>query len=119
MEKLTEQGSGDAPGTIRERRAYWSGHVRQWRSSGLRQKEYCIREGISIERFGSWKRRLDREETEEVGSLVAVPSGVVSAALHAGRPTIKVVVNERYGVEIPEGFSPVTLKEVLHIIDCL
>ena len=76
-----------------ERREYWTGQVRQWRESGLTQREYCKREGTSIERFGAWKRRLDRENQSETRGLVAVPSKVVKDkrgrfyfSLFLGRP---------------------------------
>jgi len=99
------------------RREYWSGHVQQWRSSGLTQKEYCNKEGISLERLGTWKRRLDREERS--GALVAVPSRIVSSALHAAGPVLRLVVDERYRVEIPDAFSAVTLEKVLRVLDRL
>ena len=84
----------------------------------MTQKEYCLREGISLERLGTWKRRLDREDRKKSGALVAVPSKIVSSALHA-HPEIKLVVDERYRVEIPDAFSPVTLETVLHILNRL
>lgn len=97
---------------------HWIEEVRRWRNSGLTQKEYCIREDISLERLGTWKRRLDREGQMQSGALVAVPSRIVTSALHAG-PAIKLVVDERYRVEIPDAFSPVTLETVLHVLNRL
>lgn len=116
MKEVTEQAGSKATQTPMERREYWSGHVQQWRDSGLTQKEYCSREGISLERFGSWKRRLDREHP---GALVAVPSKTVSSALSTSGTMLRLVVNERYRVEIPDAFSPVTLQTVLHVLDRL
>ncbi len=100
-----------------ERRKYWSDRVQQWRDSGLTQKEYCEREGLSLERLGSWKRRLDRE-AQVGGEIVAVPSGIVSSALFAVRG-LGLVVNERYRVEIPDTFSPSTLESVLQVLNRL
>ena len=101
-----------------ERRKYWTGQVRQWRESGLTQREYCKREGTSIERFGAWKRRLDRENQSETRGLVAIPSKVVSSAFTAG-PALGLVVDERYRVEIPDAFSPSTLEAVLQVLSRL
>ena len=118
MEKITEQARSDAARDLIARRQYWTDQVKQWRSSSLTQKQYCSKEGISLERFGAWKRRLDREGQKQTGALIAVPSRIVSSALHnAG--TLKLVVNERYRVEIPDAFSPVTLETVLHILNRL
>lgn len=118
MEKTAEEAKGDAPRDVEARRQYWSGQVQKWRDSGLTQKEYCIREGISLERLGAWKRRLDREGKRHNGALVAVPSRIVSAALHT-YPAIKLVVKNRYRVEIPDEFSPATLETVLQVLDRL
>lgn len=118
MEKETESAKSETTRNLIARRQYWSGQVDQWRSSGLTQKEYCSKQGISLERFGTWKRRLDRESQKQPGALVAVPSRIVTSALHTPC-TLKLVVNERYRVEIPDAFSPVTLETVLHVLNRL
>lgn len=102
---------------VSERRRYWSEQVERWRGSGLTQKGYCKEEGISLQRFGRWKRRLEREG--QSGALVAVPSGTVSSALFGGRRTIGLVVNGRYRVEVPDAFSPSTLEAVLQVLNRL
>ena len=119
MEGTRSETTGEGFFDRAERRGYWIGQVERWRSSGLTQKEYCKGEGISLERLGSWKRRLDREEQLQRGSMVAVPSRIVSSALGEWTATLKVVVGERYRVEIPEAFNPVTLETVLRVLDRL
>ena len=98
-------------------RDYWSGEVERWRSSGLTQKEYCSKEGLSLERFGTWKRRLDREDNS--GTLVAVPTGIVSSALRTSHRMLSLVVDERYRIEIPDAFTPGTLQNVLEVLSRL
>jgi hypothetical protein len=100
-------------------REYWSGEVQQWRGSGLTQKEYCKQKGISCERFGAWKRRLEREGQNHSGAIVAIPSETVSSALLTMRPTLRLVVKERYKVEIPDSFSPAMLEAVLQVLNRL
>ena len=98
-----------------ERRKYWTGQVERWKESGLTQREYCKNEGLSIERFGAWKRRLDSEGKVEAGSLVAVPPKIVSSALFTA-PALRLVVDERYRLEIPDSFSSSTLEAVLQVL---
>lgn len=111
-----EQHTGNTQQYRSERRQYWASQVQQWRGSGLTQKEYCIKEGLSLERFGSWKRRLEREHQDGARSLVAVPPQIVSSALFTARPALGLVVDERYRVEIPDAFSPSTLEAVLQVL---
>ncbi len=102
-----------------ERRQYWEAQVQRWRASGLTQREFCKKEDLSIERFGAWKRRLDRENQGESEGLVAVPPKIVSSALFTVRPALGLVVDERYRVEIPDAFSPSTLAAVLQVLSRL
>ncbi len=118
MKKVKQGTEGEWP-RVRAAREYWSGEVQQWRGSGLTQKGYCNKGGISHERFGAWKRRLERENKDRSGAVVAIPSETVSAALLTMRPTLGLVVNERYRVEIPDSFSPATLEAVLQVLNRL
>ena len=104
---------------VRAAREYWSGEVQQWLGSGVTQKEYCKQKGISYERFSAWKRRLERKNKDRSGAVVAIPSETVSAALFTVRPTLGLVVKERYRVEIPDSFSPATLEAVLQVLNRL
>jgi hypothetical protein len=98
-----------------ERHQYWTNQVQQWRKSGLTQKGYCIKEDISLERFGSWKRRLDMAKQNGARGFVTVPAKTVSSALLT-RAALGLVVDERYRVEIHDAFSPSTLEAVLQVL---
>ena len=41
-------------------RALWRGHFEAWRLSGLTQREYCERHGVSLKSFGNWRGQLKR-----------------------------------------------------------
>lgn len=47
-------------------RAAWRCHFEVWRLSGLTQRDYCDRHGLSLKSFGNWKAQLKREDA--VGS---------------------------------------------------
>lgn len=117
MEKVMGQVKSDVPRDLTACRQYWEEQVRQWRVSGFTQKEYCGKGEISLERFGTWKRRFDREGQSQTGNLVAIPSRIVTSALHVS--PLKLVVKERYRLEIPDAFSPATLETVIHILNRL
>lgn len=115
MEGIREKAESGTAKDIVARRRYWNEQVERWRSSGLTQKEYCGKEGISLERFGAWKRRIDRKEQN--GTLVAIPSRITFSALRTA--ALRLEVNDRYRIEIPDAFSPVTLETVLQVLNRL
>jgi hypothetical protein len=117
--KKVKQGIKREWPRVRAAREYWGREVQQWRGSGLTQKEYCNKKGISVERFGAWKRRLEREAQSRRGGIVAIPSGIVSSALLTKRSTLGLVVKENYRIEIPDSFSPETLEAILQVLSRL
>jgi hypothetical protein len=44
--------------TRAQRKVRWSRHVEGWKKSGLTQRGYCEREGISYDTFKRWRRGL-------------------------------------------------------------
>lgn len=42
--------------------ALWEKRVGSWRSSGLSQRAWCLRHGISPQTFGYWCRRLSSRD---------------------------------------------------------
>jgi hypothetical protein len=42
--------------------ALWEKRVGSWRSSGLSQRVWCLRHGISPQTFGYWCRRLSSRD---------------------------------------------------------
>lgn len=49
--------------------AYWREHCHGWEMSGLSQRAYCEREGLSYSSFGYW-----RQQTRQAAGLVALPT---------------------------------------------
>ena len=43
-------------------RAFWRSHFEVWKLSGLTQREYCERHGLSLKSFGNWRGQLKRED---------------------------------------------------------
>jgi transposase len=43
-------------------RAFWRSHFEVWALSGLTQREYCERHGLSLKNFGNWRAQLKRED---------------------------------------------------------
>jgi hypothetical protein len=43
-------------------RAFWRSHFEVWELSGLTQREYREKHGLSLKNFGNWSAQLKRED---------------------------------------------------------
>lgn len=93
-----------------EKRKFWKQHYLCWQESGLNQSEYCRRNNLSHHQWGYWKKRFVKTEctTEFVPLALSQSFGGI-----ADRSPIKLIIDERYKIEIERGFDPVTLKILL------
>jgi hypothetical protein len=84
----------------------WEDHLREWRSSGLSQAEYCRRNGLSVKSFGYHKRT----HASTAVSLIEVPMPVRSGPLHLH-------IGQLYRIEIERGFDAQTLHQILLVLE--
>lgn len=47
--------------------------IQKWRESGLRKKEYCKQQGITISAFGYWITRINQSKGKGFVSLISAP----------------------------------------------
>jgi hypothetical protein len=53
-----------------KRRAYWEKNVCDWKQSGLTQKDYCKREGLTYGSFKNWRSQLIDKAFPQTPSFV-------------------------------------------------
>lgn len=94
-------------------RQFWEGHVRKWRDSTLTQAEYCRQNNLNPRSLTHWKGEITRtcEEIRFVPVPFAGPLPMKTGT------AIKLAINEKYMVEVPDGFTPSTLKQVLQVLE--
>jgi len=101
-----------------QRRSYktrpiWESHIKNWKASSLTQAEYCRQNNLKEKSFTYWKRGV--QETAQAIRFVPVVYDV-KPVIKTSMP-IKVVVKDRYVIEVADGFTPDTLKEVLRVLE--
>jgi hypothetical protein len=99
-----------------KKQTFWEKHLKGWQNSSLTQVDYCRQNNLAIKSFGYWKRRLNDLAAEEIRFVPVAFDPPI--ATKPGTP-LKVAVNGRYCVEVPDGFSPDTLKKVLCVMEAL
>lgn len=96
-----------------KRRQFWQVHIEAWSLTGLSQAGYCRQNNLSANRFTYWKRKFYRETLPV--EFVRIPVEPVKAAhlFRNNEAPLRLSVDSRFTIEIPDGFTPVTLEQVL------
>jgi hypothetical protein len=92
--------------SLQEKRDFWQQQVLDWQESKLSPKEYCRRHNLSKTRFSYWSRRF------KTG-----PVPVALIQLPVQDSGLRLIVNNRYQVEIDERFSSGTLQHLLQVLE--
>jgi hypothetical protein len=120
----------------------WSAIMADYHRSGLTQAEFCRRRNISVSSFRSWLYGLrhgfptagpsesrrpapvsapaSSSPTTFIPVLVRpAESRVFTANPHVSQPPalLEIVVSERHFVRVPPGFDPVTLHQLLDVLE--
>jgi transposase len=98
----------------RQRRKFWEDHLRQWQDSGLSQTGYCRAHGLSDKSFIYWKKRIAASGLTV--SLVEVP-GFQSMPVQPPVQPLRLIVGDRYGIEIERDFDAGTLNRLLRVLE--
>lgn len=96
----------------KEKRNYWEKMLSRWQASGLSQIEFCRRNGLNRHRFQYWKRRTGKNNQTvpivELGGLSSVCTGYSPKNTGLG-----LIIDGRFRIEIPDGFNPATLEQLI------
>lgn len=104
----------------REKAEYWKGHIERWKESGRRQIEYCLENNLSRHRFTYWKCKGDKNNDKEVSRTRFIPvvtRPAIIRSLQRNTEPLKVQIDERYRIEVGEGFSEVTLTRLIKTLE--
>ncbi|HHD57294.1 MAG TPA: hypothetical protein ENK89_06430 [Desulfobulbaceae bacterium] len=105
--------------TAKLSRGQWQAHIRAQKKSGLSRAEYCRRHELSYHALTYWQRKCT-EPSRTQSLLVPVPTGwivgrcMVTQQQPAG---VKILLNDRIGIEITERFSSKALLQVLSVLE--
>jgi transposase len=102
-----------------KREQYWQEQMAAWKASGLKQMQYCREHQLSKHAFVYWKLKLLGKDSGPA-TLVPVSSHQLRQIQRGdGSAQIRLVIGERYHVEVRPGFNAQTLQEVLGVLERL
>ena len=101
----------------KQKRQYWQTQIDAWNQSGKSQTGYCRSRELKIKTFSYWLRKLRREKAESV-NFVELPTEKLFSCHQAENrsPDLKLIVDNRFSIEVGDGFNPGTLKQVIETI---
>jgi hypothetical protein len=97
------------------KRQFWEKHIAQWGTSGLSQVEYCRANKIGLKSFQYWKRKSSGNGAPP--AFIEVPlSKLFAAQVLPDNAHLCVVVDQRYRIEIRNGFDSEDLERVVRVL---
>ena len=120
-EIVTITNSQESPASGETPRQFYQKHLTNWKDTGLSQAEYCRRNGLIRHRFGYWKKKLFTEEGQVEFAMLPVNFSEHSAPFiqDSSPSTLRLMVDSRFSLEIPDQFSQATLTKVLQVLKVL
>jgi hypothetical protein len=94
-------------------RQRWSERIQHWKRSDLTQKAFCERHQIGLASFQRWRGIFAQEEKSKAPPATFLPINIVQSA---STPSLALCLGEDLRIEIPVGFDPVMLKQVVHAL---
>ena len=99
---------------------YWQRQIERWETSNLTQAEFCRRNGFKSSKFLYWKTKLRKSQKSDI-SFVQIPVGDTNTAKQYGSNIfpIRIVIHDRFQIEIGPAFDPGTLQRLIHTLERL
>ncbi len=97
-------------------RQRWSDRIEDWKRSDLTQKAFCEQHQIGFASFQRWRGILAKEGKQKAAPATFLPISIVPPA---SAPSLALCLGEDLRIEIPVGFDPVLLKQVVHTLRAL
>jgi len=91
----------------------WFDRIEAWKQSGLTQKAFCEQQQLGLGSFQRWRRIFLREELPEASSAVSFLPVKVRVAPAS---SLALVIDDHLRIEIPAGFDPVILQQVVQAL---
>ena len=94
-------------------RQHWFDRIETWKQSGSTQKAFCEQQQLRLGSFQRWRGIFMRGERPEASSAVSfLPVNVTAAPASS----LALRIDDHLRIEIPAGFDPVTLKQVVQAL---
>ena len=93
--------------------AFWKRKQQEYRKSGLSRKDFSRQNGVNKSTLDYWFARISKEENKT--ALVEVEPTCIPVLDHS----LRIVVADKYRIEVLRGFDPILFAEVVKALESL
>lgn len=94
-------------------RQRWFDRIEAWQQSGLSRRAFCEQQHLKLGTFQRWRGVFAKDNTRSsTGAVSFLPVNVTTAPV----ASLALVVSDQLRLEIPAGFDPETLQQVVQAL---
>ncbi len=94
-------------------RQRWLEHIQAWKQSGLSQKVFCEQCHLGLASFQRWRRIfMSEEQVKETPPVTFLPVNVMGPRASC----LTLWINNHLRIEVSQDFDPVTLRQLLQVL---
>lgn len=100
----------------------WRDRIEECRQSGLSIKAWCSQNGLKNTTFHYWVKKLKTLEHQEAGANTFAEVVLLPETRNNTKCLVKAELSLSYGnfsINIPDGFNPTTLTELVKVLQKL
>lgn len=98
---------------------FWHTHIQACENSDLSQHDYCRQHSLALSTFGYWRRKIKRS-TSDKPRFYPLTVTTETFSKPAYDTSIAFYLNQdRFRIEIDQGFSPALLKKLVTALEQL
>lgn len=103
------------------REQYWEEQIERWEASKLTQAEFCRRNGFKNSKFLYWKTKLRKAPQSDISfvQLPVQPTNKDLVGQSNASQGIRLLIRNRFQVEIDVGFDARTLQKLIYTLERL
>jgi hypothetical protein len=94
-------------------RQRWRERISAWKDSSQSQKAFCEERHLRLASFQRWRRIFKAEDFE---GLPTATEAVRFVPVHVQRESPTILLQEDLRIEVPAGFDPHVLQQVIQVL---
>jgi hypothetical protein len=93
-------------------RQRWCERIKAWQQSGQSQSDFCEQNDLGLPSFQRWRRIFEEEKQTDPAPITFLPVNVKETS----SSNLALMVSNDLRIEIPTGFDPNTLRQLIQVL---